>query len=78
MSASSHTRGHRFAPEMAEAKIAWLERHNRRVVNGSRALRLEVSKVNQYMALDAAGIRTPKTVAVSGKEQLLAAASAFE
>lgn len=78
MSASSHTRGHRFAPEMAEAKIAWLERHNRRVVNGSRALRLEVSKVNQYMALDAAGIQTPKTVAVSGKEQLLEAASAFE
>lgn len=77
MSASSHTRGHRFAPEMAEAKIAWLERHNRRVVNGSRALRLEVSKVNQYMALDAAGIRTPKTVAVSGKEQLLGAAEAF-
>ncbi|QMT17788.1 alpha-L-glutamate ligase [Planococcus maritimus] len=78
MSASSHTRGHRFAPEMAEATIAWLERHGRRVVNGSRALRLEVSKVNQYMALDAAGIQTPKTIAVSGKEQLLAAASAFD
>lgn len=77
MSASSHTRGHRFAPEMTEAKIAWLERNGRRVVNGSRALRLEVSKVNQYMALDAAGIQTPKTVAVSGKEQLLAAAEAF-
>ncbi|MBT2581424.1 alpha-L-glutamate ligase [Planococcus sp. ISL-109] len=78
MSASSHTRGHRFAPEMAEAKIAWLERNGRRVVNGSQALRLEVSKVNQYMALDAVGIRTPKTIAVNGKEQLLAAATAFE
>lgn len=78
MSASSHTRGHRFAPEMTEAKISWLERNGRRVVNGSRALRLEVSKVNQYMALDAAGIQTPKTVAVSGKEQLLAAAEAFQ
>ncbi len=78
MSASSHTRGHRYAPEMTEALIAWLERSGRRVVNGSRALRLEVSKVNQYMALDAAGIQTPKTVAVSGKEQLLKAAEAFD
>ena len=27
MSASSHTRGHRFAPEHAAAVLAWLERH---------------------------------------------------
>jgi RimK-like ATP-grasp domain len=74
MSASSHTRGHRFAPELTEAVLAWLERHGRRVFNGSRALRLEVSKVNQYMALNAHGIRTPKTIAAVGKEQILEAA----
>ncbi|WP_088006808.1 ATP-grasp domain-containing protein [Indiicoccus explosivorum] len=74
MSASSHTRGHRYAPEMTEALLAWLENHGRPVFNGSRALRLEVSKVNQYMALNAAGIRTPKTVAASGKEQVVEAA----
>ncbi|WP_106495236.1 ATP-grasp domain-containing protein [Lentibacillus sp. Marseille-P4043] len=74
MSASSHTRGHRFAPELTEAVLSWLERHGRNVINGNRALRLEVSKVNQYMALDAAGIRTPKTIAAVGKEQIIQAA----
>ena len=38
MSASSHTRGHRYAPEHTAAVLAWLERHGRRVANGSRAL----------------------------------------
>ncbi len=74
MSASSHTRNHRFAPELTESVLSWLERHGRKVFNGSRALRLEVSKVNQYMALEAAGIRTPKTLAAVGKEQIIEAA----
>ncbi|TWT24779.1 RimK family alpha-L-glutamate ligase [Planomicrobium sp. CPCC 101110] len=74
MSASSHTRGHRYAPELAESLLVWLEHHGRKVFNGSRALRLEVSKVNQYMALNAAGIRTPKTIAANGKEQIVKAA----
>ncbi|ASK61507.1 alpha-L-glutamate ligase [Virgibacillus phasianinus] len=74
MSASSHTRDHRFAPELTEAVLAWLERHDRKVVNASRALRLEVSKVNQYMALDNAGIRTPKTIAAIGRQQIIQAA----
>lgn len=74
ISASSHTRDHRFAPEFTEAVLAWLERHGRTVINGSRALRLEVSKANQYMALNAAGIPTPKTIAALGKVQLIEAA----
>jgi hypothetical protein len=74
MSASSHTRGHRFAAELTAAVLAWLERHGRRVVNGSRALDLEISKVRQHAALEAASIRTPDTVLVAGKELLLAAA----
>ncbi|QHJ70610.1 ATP-grasp domain-containing protein [Planococcus halotolerans] len=78
MSASSHTRGHRYAPEMADSLLAWLEHHNRIVFNGTRALRLEVSKVNQYMALNAAGIRTPKTIAANGREQIIAAAEKLE
>ncbi len=67
MSASSHTRGHRFAPEQTSVLLAWLEGHGRRVVNGSRALRLEVSKAAQYAALNAHGIKTPRTVAVAGR-----------
>src|SRR5271169_5762731 len=74
MSASSHTRDHRYAAELTAAVLAWLERHGRRVVNGSRALDLEISKARQYAALEAAGIRTPDTVLVAGKELLLAAA----
>ncbi|SDP29138.1 ATP-grasp domain-containing protein [Halobacillus aidingensis] len=78
ISASSHTRNHRYAPEFTEAVLAWLERHDRTIVNGSRALRLEVSKVNQYMALNQAGIRTPKTITAVGKENILDAARQLE
>jgi hypothetical protein len=74
MSASSHTRDHRYAAELTAAVLAWLERHGRRVVNGGRALDLEISKARQYAALEAAGIRTPDTVLVAGKELLVAAA----
>jgi hypothetical protein len=74
MSASSHTRDHRYAAELTASVLAWLERHGRRVINGGRALDLEISKARQYAALDAAGIRTPDTVLVAGKELLVEAA----
>jgi len=74
MSASSHTRGHRFSPEYTAAVLAWLEGHGRRVLNPSRALQLELSKVAQYAALASCGIRTPRTIAVVGKGQLVGAA----
>lgn len=70
MSASSHTRGHRFAAELTASVLAWLERHGSRVVNGGRALDLEISKARQYAALETAGIRTPRTIAIAGKELL--------
>lgn len=44
------------------------------MINGSRALRLEVSKVNQYMALNESGIATPKTLAAVGRENIVRAA----
>ena len=74
MSASSHTRDHRYAAEYTAAVLAWLERHGRTVVNDGRALRLEISKVAQYEALAALGIRTPDTLAVVGREHIAAAA----
>jgi hypothetical protein len=64
MSASSHSRGHRYAPEFTAAVLAWLKHHSRVVVNGERALQLELSKVAQYEALKAFGITTPDTIAV--------------
>ena len=74
ISASSHTRDHRFAPDYTAALLAWLERHGRRVVNGLGALDLEISKVRQYAALEAAGLRVPRTVAVVGKDHVVEAA----
>ncbi|MBT2681210.1 alpha-L-glutamate ligase [Bacillus sp. ISL-35] len=78
MSASSHTRGHRFAPEYSGQVLAWLEAHGRNVYNGSRALELEVSKVKQYLELNKHGVTTPRTIATVGKQQLLEAAKQFE
>lgn len=77
MSASSHTRGHRYAPELTSGLLSWLERNKQKVFNGSRALQLELSKVLQYMALNEFGIQTPKTLAATGKEQILEAAKKF-
>src|SRR5690349_19357522 len=74
MSASSHTRDHRYAAELTASVLAWLERYGRHVVNGSRALDLEISKARQYAALERAGVRTPRTVLVAGKELLVEAA----
>jgi len=75
MSASSHTRGHRFAPEYTAAVLAWLKRHGRTVVNGERALQLEVSKVAQYQALAKFEIETPPTMAAIGAQAIAAAAA---
>jgi hypothetical protein len=74
MSASSHTRGHRYSPEYTAAVLSWLEGHGRQVINPGHALQLEVSKVAQYATLERHGIRTPKTIAVVGKENLATAA----
>jgi RimK-like ATP-grasp domain len=74
MSASSHTRDHRFSAELTAAVLAWLTRWGRRVVNGPGALDLEISKARQYAALESHGIATPRTVLVAGRERLVAAA----
>jgi len=75
MSASSHTRDHRYAAEYAAAVLAWLKRHGRTVVNGERALQLEMSKVAQYSALAGFDIETPPTLAVVGRANIAAAAA---
>ncbi len=77
MSASSHTRGHRYGPELTACVLGWLQAHGRRVVNGQRGLDLEISKLRQYAAFEAHGVRTPHTVAAVGREKVLEAARAF-
>jgi glutathione synthase/RimK-type ligase-like ATP-grasp enzyme len=75
MSPSSHTREHRESVDFMRQLLAWLESYGRRVINGSRALELEVSKVQQYTALRRAGLRTPHTLVVSGGPAHLHAAA---
>lgn len=74
MSASSHTRGHRYSPEFTQQVIKWLEFHGRTVINGSGAIDLEISKIKQYLSLAQSGIASPKTIGVLGKENIIEAA----
>jgi hypothetical protein len=78
MSASSYTRDHRYGPDYTAIVLLWLERHGRRVVNDTRALRLEISKAAQYAALEAAGIRTPRSIAAVGRRAIAEAADRFD
>src|SRR5689334_13256933 len=77
MSASSHTRDHRYAAELTGGVLAWLESHGRRVVNDSRALALEISKMAQYGALRREGIRVPHTVEAVGRDGIVEAAKSM-
>ena len=74
MSASSHSRGHRYAPELTAGILAWLESHGRRVINNGSALRLEISKIAQYAALSRHGFLTPHTIAAVGRDEIISAA----
>jgi glutathione synthase/RimK-type ligase-like ATP-grasp enzyme len=77
MSASAHSRGHRYSPEFASAVIAWLEAHGRPVINGSGAIALEVNKAAQLARLKRAGVPVPRTVAALGDAKVAEAARSF-
>ena len=62
MSASSHSRGNRYCPELTTGLISWLEVHKRLVLNGSNAQKLELSKMVQYSELKKVGLKVPKTI----------------
>lgn len=74
MSASSHTRGNRYAVELTGPVLAWLQQHGRRVVNNRKALQLEVRKFEQYLALQSHDIPTPRTIAAVGRGETIEAA----
>lgn len=83
LSASSHTRDNAFSKEYGRALLAWLESYGRKVINGSSVLEIEVSKVKQALLLESffksqgVDFKTPKTLAVFGKTDLINAASSF-
>jgi D-alanine-D-alanine ligase-like ATP-grasp enzyme len=78
MSASSYLRGNAHAPDNAFMVMAWLQAHGRKVVNGPEVLRLELSKMEQYIALQTAGIAVPRAVACFGAAEILGAAKGFD
>ncbi|MDH3693786.1 MAG: alpha-L-glutamate ligase [Gammaproteobacteria bacterium] len=70
MSASAHSRGNVFAADHARMLVRWLESHNRRVINGSKALNLELSKAEQYLALKDVGVPVPHTLFITGEDSI--------
>ena len=44
ISASSHSRGNRFAPELTKQTLSWLQLNDRRVVNDLSAVEIELGK----------------------------------
>lgn len=68
MSASSHTRNHRFAPEITAPILSWLELNQRKILNGRKALNIELSKSEQYFSLNKYGIKTPRSIIVNSIE----------
>jgi len=74
MSASSHSRGNRYSPELTTGLISWLEANDRFVVNGSNAQRLELSKMVQYSELNVVGLKVPNTICSTTLTGILEAA----
>ncbi|RKR75074.1 ATP-grasp domain-containing protein [Frondihabitans australicus] len=77
MSASAHTRGNEHSKEYTRAVLSWLEASGRRTVGGRGVIDLEVSKVQQHVALQKAGFDVPRTSAVFGTRDLVATARSF-
>tara|TARA_B100000029_G_scaffold144397_1_gene139580 strand:- start:319 stop:1245 length:927 start_codon:yes stop_codon:yes gene_type:complete len=78
MSASSHSRGHRYAPEETMKVLKWLESHNKRIVNNSKALNLEISKQAQYIELKKHNIKIPETFFCKDKNDLIKNSKIFK
>jgi glutathione synthase/RimK-type ligase-like ATP-grasp enzyme len=78
ISPSSHTRGHDATVQLGREVLFWLEAHGRRVLNGSAAFELEMSKFRQDIILQRWGIRTPRTMLAIGRDHILAAAEQFD
>ena len=77
MSASSHSRGHRYAPENTKDVLGWLEKDKKRIINNSRALELEISKQKQCEELEKFNINFPKTYYAKNKKEILEKSKIF-
>jgi D-alanine-D-alanine ligase-like ATP-grasp enzyme len=75
MSASAYLRGNSQAIFFTESYLAYLETTGARVLNGSKAFALEISKARQLQLLDSLGLRFPKTRIVNCTDEIIAAAA---
>jgi biotin carboxylase len=74
MSASAHLRGNGQAIFFTQSYLAYLETLDVRVINGTRAFALEISKVRQLQLLYSLGLCFPKTQVVNCANEIPAAA----
>jgi biotin carboxylase len=74
MSASAYLRGNGGAIFFTESYLAYLETTGVRVLNGSRAFALEISKTRQLRLFDSLGLRFPKTRVVNCAGEIVDAA----
>ena len=70
ISASAYTRKGRAVAAYGGAILDWLLGHQRRVINGPKALALELSKAAQHLALARSGINAPQAVLGSSADEL--------
>mgnify|MGYP000185416104 FL=1 len=78
MSASSYTRGHLQSKFLMAAILEWLVASGRRIINGKRALELEISKAAQHLALRQSGLNGPETFVALGKKEAIEASQRFD
>jgi hypothetical protein len=74
MSASACLRGNGRAIFFTCSYLAYLETVDVRVINGTRAFAVEISKVRQLQLFNSLGLRFPKTHVVNCANEILAAA----
>ena len=75
MSASAYLRGNGQAIFFTQSYLEYLEKTGTRVLNGSRAFALEISKARQLQLFNSLGLRFPKTRVVNCTDEILAAAA---
>ena len=74
MSASAHLRGNSQAIFFTQSYLTYLETVDVRVINGTRAFALEISKARQLQLFNSLGLGFPKTHVVNCANEILAAA----
>lgn len=78
VSPSSYLRGLPYSIEHAVAYLSYLNSYGRAIINNVETQYLEISKVLQYVSMEKYGIKTPRTVAVAGKKNILSALDCFD